>query len=165
MESESLKYNKTIIDKYTEKISKYTMDNIFTNETKKYINNMINEHKYLCNVITENNVNHICDMNCENCIIINIGDSNVKLINYNDTFIGKDNIVELMLINEIYNMDNIEQLDLISEKYNDMIYNQIIIGYMYMNTDIVKKLDLQPVNNLNYFTRTIIYMVEMANKN
>jgi len=151
------------IDKYNNKINLEMINNIFDKETIDKIKNMITELSYFQESINQKNIKYILNMSCEGYLKIVIGDTEYLFEKYNDTILEKNNMFDIYLYDEIIiNINKHDgKLNLLNENYNNLIKTHIILGFIYHNNRLSKKLRMLGISSLSPFVKAFVDIVQL----
>lgn len=149
------------LKKYQNKIKSFEDKMMFDNETKNKIITLVNDMSYLLEIIdvkTKKNPYIGLDMYGYSNIVFRAGDKLYRFKYYSSSLILNDNSEQEILMDRIDDMCKKEcsNVDLTKKEYENLIKNQIILAFFYRFPECVESLNLENLDTLNKFTRSII---------
>lgn len=144
--------------KYKKKVNNLDIANFFDQRTKDLILSNTRNLSHLKKIITQTNPSLIINSS-DNKIFVKfiIGDTTYFFQKYNDTYIKKNDIKCEILLDTILKLND-SNLNFENEQYKNIIWCHIVFGYFY-NAKIESKLNMEILDNLNIFSRSIISIV------
>lgn len=152
-------------DLYSEKANKYKnkINNIakFDDDTKNYVIEIVRKNVDIYNSFSDNNPHLIRSDYNGTFLILQFGDTWLKLKPTEDYYLEENNILQEITMSDMIDLmktNNINQsvVNFTDERFHILIYMNVILGYLYSSKEVSDRLNLKDVETINPCTRAIV---------